>query len=134
LRKKPSVVVEMPTTVAEFAETVGASIPRTDSRVKACGNAIYVTDIRDLDMLYGKAVRSPYAHALVKKIDSSGALKVPGVVAVYTANDIPGKNLTGARIVRDQPVLAPDWSALPVRQLPSLPPKRKPRLVKGRNV
>ena len=107
MRKKPSVVIEMPTTLTEFAEAVGASIPRTDSRVKACGDAIYVTDIRDLDMLYGKAVRSSYAHALVKKIDSSGALNVPGVVAVYTANDIPGKNLTGARVVRDQPVLAP---------------------------
>jgi CO/xanthine dehydrogenase Mo-binding subunit len=107
MRKKPSVVIEMPATLTEASEAVGASIPRTDSRVKACGDAIYVTDIRDLDMLYGRAVRSPHAHALVKKIDSSEALTVPGVVAVYTATDIPGKNLTGARIVRDQPVLAP---------------------------
>jgi CO/xanthine dehydrogenase Mo-binding subunit len=59
-------------------------------------------------MVFGKAVRSPYPHALVKSVDLSPALACPGVLAVFTAAEIPGINLTGPRNEKDQPVLAPD--------------------------
>jgi len=40
-------------------------------------------------MLYGKVLRSPHPHARIKAIDTSGALKVPGVMAVVTSKDLP---------------------------------------------
>ncbi len=66
---------------------------------------MYVNDIQRPGMVWGKAVRSPYPHALVADINPSRALAYPGVLAVYTAADIPGTNLTGPRTVKDQPVL-----------------------------
>ena len=92
----------------EMTDSVGASIPRRDAREKVRGTALYVGDIKRPNMLHGKAVRSPYAHALIKGIDVSQALACPGVVAVFTAADIPGQNITGVRAVKDQPVLASD--------------------------
>lgn len=88
-------------------EALGLTVPRRDAREKARGASLYVADIRRPGMLYGKAVRSPHPHALIKEIDASAALACPGVVAVFTAADIPGRNLTGPRMVKDQPVLAP---------------------------
>jgi len=56
-------------------------------------------------MLFGKTVRSPHAHALVRSIDPSAALAMPGVRAVLTASDIPGTNLFSLHKPMDQPVL-----------------------------
>jgi len=78
---------------------------------------LYVADIQRPHTLFGTAVRSPYAHALVKEIDPSEALSWPGVVAVFTAADIPGKNLTGPRTVKDQPVLT-DHVRFPEKRWP----------------
>jgi len=50
--------------------------------------APYVDDIKLPGMLFGALVRSPYAHARIKKIDKSKALASPGVVAVLTADDL----------------------------------------------
>src|SRR5947209_9504997 len=44
-------------------------------------------------MLYGDIVRSPYAHALIKNIDISEAMQVPGVVAVVTGKDLDAAGL-----------------------------------------
>ncbi len=82
------------------------SMPRFDAEDKVRGAAIYVADIHRPNLLHGKAVRSPHPHALVKAIDASSALAVPGVVAVFTAADFPGVNITGPRVFKDQPVLA----------------------------
>ena len=51
------------------------------------GKSTYVDDIK-IPALYAEFVRSPFAHAVIKRIDASDALKVPGVVAVLTYNDI----------------------------------------------
>jgi CO/xanthine dehydrogenase Mo-binding subunit len=58
-------------------------------------------------MIYGQAVRSPYAHARIVNIDTSDALQVPGVLCVLTARDIPGHNGHGV-VYQDMPVLARD--------------------------
>jgi CO/xanthine dehydrogenase Mo-binding subunit len=58
-------------------------------------------------MIYGQAVRSPYAHARIVNIDTSDALQVPGVLCVLTARDIPGHNGQGV-VYQDMPVLARD--------------------------
>ncbi len=52
------------------------------------GRGAYVDDIKLPGMLFGAIVRSPFAHARIKGIDKSKALKVPGVVAVLTADDL----------------------------------------------
>ena len=58
-------------------------------------------------MLWGATLRSPHPHARIRSIDVSAALKINGVSAVITANDVPGK-LTYGLIASDQPVFARD--------------------------
>lgn len=69
---------------------VGKSVPRVDSRVKAIGDAIYTADLRLPGMLYGKILRSPYAHARIININTSKAISLPGVKAVITGKDTLG--------------------------------------------
>src|SRR6266513_4727601 len=57
------------------------------------GKGNYVDDVTLPGMLYGDIVRSPYAHALIKRIDSSAAMQVPGVVAVITGKDLDAVGL-----------------------------------------
>ncbi|HEY2319342.1 MAG TPA: molybdopterin cofactor-binding domain-containing protein, partial [Solirubrobacteraceae bacterium] len=52
------------------------------------GQGTYLDDIRLPGMLHGAVLRSPYAHARINSIDTSEALKVPGVAAVITAKDL----------------------------------------------
>lgn len=85
--------------------TVGKSIHRIDALEKVTGRAIYGDDMRFPDLLYGKVLRSPYAHARIKSIDTSEAEKVPGVKAVVTGKDAPFR---GGEAIRDQPFLAVD--------------------------
>src|SRR5512135_410400 len=91
---------------AEFA-VVGKSRPRLDAKDKVTGSLKYIADMECLDALHAKVLRSPYPHALIKKIDTSKAEALPGVAAVVTAKDIPGRNGWGA-IVPDQPVVCGD--------------------------
>ncbi|GEA19504.1 xanthine dehydrogenase family protein molybdopterin-binding subunit [Moorella sp. E306M] len=86
---------------------VGTSPPRVDARAKVTGQAIYPADLNFPGMIYGQAVRSPYAHARIVNIDTSDALQVPGVLCVLTARDIPGHNGHGV-VYQDMPVLARD--------------------------
>src|SRR5437016_12754981 len=57
------------------------------------GQGNYVDDVQLPGMLYGDIVRSPYAHALIKNVDISEALKVPGVLAVITGKDLDAAGL-----------------------------------------
>ncbi len=61
---------------------IGKRIKRIDGPAKASGRAKYTFDINRPGMLFGKVLRSPYAHATVKSIDTSEAEKLPGVKAV----------------------------------------------------
>lgn len=72
---------------------------------KACGQMVYASDMYLPNMLVGKALRSPYPHCKINHIDVSAAEKIPGVHAVLTAKDIPGKNFVG-KTVDDQPFIA----------------------------
>jgi nicotinate dehydrogenase large molybdopterin subunit len=86
---------------------IGKSIPKKDAYDKVLGKAVYAADIKLPGMLYGKVLRSKYPHALIKKIDTNKADKLPGVVKVVTAKDVPGVNLIGRKIL-DQPVVSSD--------------------------
>ncbi|AGY74652.1 xanthine dehydrogenase family protein molybdopterin-binding subunit [Clostridium autoethanogenum] len=84
---------------------VGKGIPRIDGVEKVTGEAQYVQDISFKGMLYAKVKTSPYAHALIKSINTSKAKELPGVKAVLTGHEAYQK--LGIYIV-DKPILAVD--------------------------
>lgn len=92
--------------IPELKQTgkVGERTCRVDAREKTLGTAKYADDYEFEGMLYGKNVFSKYARAKVLSIDTSKALAMPGVVAVYTAKDIPGSRYIGH--------LAQDWPGM----------------------
>ncbi|HWQ04077.1 MAG TPA: xanthine dehydrogenase family protein molybdopterin-binding subunit [Longilinea sp.] len=70
---------------------VGESKPRIDAREKVTGAALYADDIQfGHRLLHARIKRSPFPHALIKKVDVSKALALPGVKAVVTGADFPG--------------------------------------------
>lgn len=82
---------------------VGKVVPRIDGVEKATGRLKYLTDIGLPGLLHGRILRSKYPHALIKRIDTSRAEALPGVVKVLTYKDVPGVNGFGI-IIPDQPV------------------------------
>lgn len=68
---------------------VGTRPDRHDATDKVTGQAQYGADVRLPNMLFGKALRSPHGHAMIKSIDTSAAAALPGVKAVVTAADLP---------------------------------------------
>ncbi len=85
---------------------VNKSEKRVDVYEKVTGKAKYGADMRFPDMLYGKVLRTEYPYAEIKNIDTSKAEKMPGVVAVITADDIPNNEF--GVIIENQQVLAKD--------------------------
>jgi CO/xanthine dehydrogenase Mo-binding subunit len=82
-----------------------AARPRADAVPKVTGEFVYASDLQAAGMLHGATVRSPHAHALIRSIDVSAALASPGVHAVLTHEDVPGRKTYGLEHP-DQPVLA----------------------------
>ena len=70
-------------------KVLGTRPIRHDALEKVTGQARYGADIRLPGLLHGKILRSPHAHAWIKSIDASAALKLPGVKAVVTSADLP---------------------------------------------
>jgi len=88
-------------------DVVGRSVMRKDSWAKCTGRTKYADDLYLPEMLHARALRSPFPHAEIQSVVTSDAERVPGVVAVLTAKDVPGRNSFGV-INADQPVLAAD--------------------------
>jgi CO/xanthine dehydrogenase Mo-binding subunit len=84
---------------------LGDSPARPDGVLKVTGEFAYASDLWMDDMVWGVTLRSPHAHARVVAIDIGPALAVPGVHAVLTAADVPGRNRVGLEY-DDQPALA----------------------------
>jgi len=83
---------------------VGKDILKVDAREKVTGKAIYPDDIYFDDMLYLKIKRATHPHAYLRRLDVEKARKLPGVVKIITAADIPQVKNFGL-IIKDQPVL-----------------------------
>jgi len=83
---------------------VGKNIFKVDVQEKVTGKALYPDDIYFDDMLHLKIKRATHPHAYLKRIDISKAAKLPGVVKIITAADIPEVKNFGL-IIKDQPVL-----------------------------
>ncbi|HLF80009.1 MAG TPA: xanthine dehydrogenase family protein molybdopterin-binding subunit [Dehalococcoidia bacterium] len=86
-------------------QVIGKPMPRVDGELKVTGSARYAADIIIPGTLYGMSLKSPYAHARIKRIDTSAAKALPGVHAVITGEDVRGAGLWG-RLVKDVPVIA----------------------------
>lgn len=69
--------------------SVGKRVSRVDALDKVTGKALYAADISLPNMLYGRILWSPYAHAKIRRIDVAKAQALAGVMAVVTAADIP---------------------------------------------
>src|SRR6201987_1881176 len=69
-------------------EGIGASVVRKEDRRFVTGKGRYVDDIKLQGMTHAQFIRSPHAHAKVKSIDSSAAMKMSGVVGVLTGQEI----------------------------------------------
>ena len=70
-------------------KVVGTRPIRHDGADKVTGKAQFGADVFPTGLLYGKILRSPYAHAKIKKIDTSKAAAMAGVKAVMTGSDMP---------------------------------------------
>ncbi len=86
---------------------VGGSTRRVDGVPKVKGAFAYGSDLWHEDMLWGATLRSPHPHARIRSIGIAAAVASPGVHAVLTADDVPGKKTYGLEFA-DQPVLAWD--------------------------
>jgi xanthine dehydrogenase D subunit len=84
---------------------VGESVSRPDGVPKVTGAFEYSSDLHVDGMLWGATLRSPHPHADIRSIDASEAGATPGVFAVLTHEDVPGRKVYGMEIP-DQPVLA----------------------------
>ena len=75
------------------ATGIGASVKRKEDHRFITGKGKYVDDINRPGQAYAFFLRSPHAHARIVSINKERALKVPGVLAVLTAEDLHGVNL-----------------------------------------
>ena len=77
-------------------KTVGKPVVKKDAMALVTGQPVYTDDIAPKDCLIVKVLRSPHANAFVKRVIKERALKVPGIEAVYTWEDVPAKRFTMA--------------------------------------
>ena len=88
-------------------KAISRPLPRPDAVDKVTGKGIYADDLYVEGMLYARVLRSRYPHARLLKVDAAQARALPGVVAVLTAADIPGRKDCGVHEI-DWPVLCYD--------------------------
>lgn len=95
--------------MSEQLAVVGAPVKNVQLLGHVTGSTQYVDDVSFPGMLWIKAVRSPVARGRIKKIDTSKAEKVPGVVRIVTAADVPNNVHVNMAVVGigppDEPVL-----------------------------
>src|SRR5512146_3421707 len=88
--------------------TLGENYVRVDGPAKLRGWAKFTADIEVAGVVYAKVLRSSYVHARLLRVDASKAVKLPGVVAVLTRDDLKAMNSHFGPVVKDQPVVALD--------------------------
>jgi CO/xanthine dehydrogenase Mo-binding subunit len=82
---------------------IGQSVPRVDALAKVKGEAVYATDMNRPNQAYLKVLLARRPHAIVKRVDTSRAEALPGVIAVFTSRDVPVNEF--GYYTYDQPVL-----------------------------
>jgi CO/xanthine dehydrogenase Mo-binding subunit/aerobic-type carbon monoxide dehydrogenase small subunit (CoxS/CutS family) len=94
-------------TAAPDAYEAGRALQESVAAEMVTGRHKFAGDLVMAGMLYGRILWSAYPKARILRLDVSGAEAMPGVTAVVTARDIPGKNQAGM-VIRDQVALAVD--------------------------
>jgi CO/xanthine dehydrogenase Mo-binding subunit len=97
--------------------SIGKSLPRIDARDKVTGAARYSGDLVRPGMLHMKTLFAGRPHARVISIDTTQALAFPGVIAIFTAADVP-VNEYGLQW-KDQPVLCGPVYHPPISPVPA---------------
>ena len=90
-------------------KAVGARLPRYDGVAHVTGRTVFVEDVDIPGIAWVKALRSPFPHAGIEKLDTRPAEKMKGVRAVVTAADVPLNvygHLSALGIPGDEPLLA----------------------------
>ena len=77
-------------------KSVGKPVRKKDAMQLLLGKPLFVEDVTPRDALVVKVLRSPHANAKIREIRTENAMKVPGMVAVYTYRDVPQKRFTMA--------------------------------------
>jgi CO/xanthine dehydrogenase Mo-binding subunit/aerobic-type carbon monoxide dehydrogenase small subunit (CoxS/CutS family) len=77
-------------------KALGASLPNPFTDAILTGQARYTMDVAVENLLHLKVLRSPHAHARIKHIDRTKARAVPGVIAIYTSEDVPQRLFSSA--------------------------------------
>jgi len=94
-----------------MTSAIGHSLPRIDALGKVTGQTLYPGDINRPNQAYAKVLFAGRPHARIRSIDTGPAEALPGVIAIFTAKDVP-LNEYGL-ILHDQPVLCGPGSAKP---------------------
>ncbi|MDP6175701.1 MAG: xanthine dehydrogenase family protein molybdopterin-binding subunit, partial [Rhodospirillales bacterium] len=91
---------------------MGQSVPRTEDPRLLTGRGRYVSDTALGGQVFGYTVRSPHAHAHIRSIDTGAAKAAPGILAVYTHEDVVAQGLGRTQVhfpPRTRPDGAPDY-------------------------
>jgi carbon-monoxide dehydrogenase large subunit len=88
---------------AARAAGIGQSLPRKEDAILVRGEGRYTDDLSLDGQLYAAFVRSPYAHGIIRGIDTADAKAMKGVVAIYTAGDLDGQGYGALKCVMDLP-------------------------------
>ena len=87
---------------------IGQSLPKIDAWAKVTGETRFADDLVLPRMAYAKLLRSPHAHALIKRIDTARARALPGVYAVITGHDLPRVKFGILPVSQDEEALCVD--------------------------
>ncbi|MGH2626230.1 MAG: xanthine dehydrogenase family protein molybdopterin-binding subunit, partial [Anaerolineales bacterium] len=90
---------------------IGQSVPRVDALGKVTGATRYPGDLHRADQAHMRILFAGRPHAIIRRIETAAAEAVPGVLAVFTAKDVPVNEY--GLIMPDQPVLCGPGSAKP---------------------
>lgn len=103
---KTGVKLDPPSTGKPERVAIGIGMPHESATLHVSGEATYADDIPELcGTLHAAIGLSRYAHARILSINLDAILQAPGVIAVLTADDIPGENNCGP-VLHDDPILA----------------------------
>src|SRR6201998_3292186 len=102
-------------------EGIGASVVRKEDRRFITGKGRYVDDIKLVGMTFAHFIRSPHAHARIKSIDSSEAMKMPGVLAVLTGKELVDDKI--GNLICGWAIVSKDGSPMKMGAWPAMAPE-----------
>src|SRR3977135_2032385 len=102
-------------------EGIGASVVRKEDRRFITGKGRYVDDIKLVGMTPAHFVRSPHAHAKIKSVDTSEAMKMPGVVSVLTGQQIVDDKI--GNLICGWAITSKDGSPMKMGAWPAMAPE-----------